>query len=42
MAAFEKEMDLYLRQLQLDRFRPRMILVGGGTPSYLTPEQLCR
>ncbi len=42
LAAMEKEMDLYLRRLGLDRIRPRSILVGGGTPTYLTPAQMRR
>ncbi len=42
LAAFEKEMDLYLRVLGLEKFRPRTILVGGGTPTFLTPPQLKR
>lgn len=42
LAAMEKEMDLYLRRLGLDRIKPRSILVGGGTPTFLTPEQLKR
>src|SRR5262249_28841930 len=39
LAALEKEMDLYLRRLGLDRITPRSILVGGGTPTFLTPDQ---
>lgn len=42
LAAFEKEMDLYLRHLGIDRIQPRSILVGGGTPTFLTPTQLKR
>jgi oxygen-independent coproporphyrinogen-3 oxidase len=42
LAALEKEMDLYLRRLGVDRIRPRSILVGGGTPTYLTPGQMRR
>jgi len=42
LAALEKEMDTYLRHLGLTQFRPRTILVGGGTPTYLTPELLQR
>ena len=40
--ALEKEMDLYLRRLGLDRIKGRSILVGGGTPTFLTLEQLQR
>jgi oxygen-independent coproporphyrinogen III oxidase len=42
LAAIEKEMDLYLRRLKVDRIKPRSVLVGGGTPTYLTPTQLRR
>jgi len=42
IAAISKEMDLYLRKLGVDRIKPRSILLGGGTPTYLTPEQLRR
>lgn len=40
--ALEKEMDIYMRRLGLDKIRVRSILVGGGTPTYLTPVQLKR
>jgi oxygen-independent coproporphyrinogen-3 oxidase len=40
--AFEREMDIYLRVLGLDRIRARSILVGGGTPTFLSPAQLGR
>lgn len=40
LAALEKEMDIYLRRLGIDKIRARSILVGGGTPTYLTPKQL--
>lgn len=42
LAAMEREMDLYLRRLGVDRIKPRSILVGGGTPTFLTPDQLKR
>jgi oxygen-independent coproporphyrinogen-3 oxidase len=42
LAAIEKEMDLYLHRLGTDRINPRSVLVGGGTPTFLTPEQLRR
>jgi len=35
-------MDLVLRRLGLDRITARSILVGGGSPTYLSPEQLQR
>jgi len=40
LAAMEKEMDLYMRRLGIERIKVRSILVGGGTPSYLSPQQL--
>ncbi|MFH1620046.1 MAG: radical SAM protein, partial [bacterium] len=40
--ALEKEMDLYLARLGLKEFKSRSILVGGGTPTYLSPGQLQR
>jgi oxygen-independent coproporphyrinogen-3 oxidase len=40
--ALEREMDLYMRQLGVDRIKVRSILVGGGTPTFLTPKQLER
>jgi oxygen-independent coproporphyrinogen-3 oxidase len=42
MAAFEKEMDICLRQLDLKQIKARSVLVGGGTPTYLTVKQLTR
>ncbi len=42
LKGIEKEMDLYLCRLGVDRVKPRSILVGGGTPTFLTPEQLRR
>lgn len=32
-----REMDLYRNRFQIDRLRPRSILLGGGTPTYLPP-----
>ena len=40
--AFEKEMAIYMNILGLDKIKVRSILVGGGTPTYLTPGQLER
>mgnify|MGYP000892635568 CR=1 FL=1 len=40
LAALEQEMDIYLRRLGLQQIQARSILIGGGTPTYLTPEQL--
>ncbi|MDR1532984.1 MAG: radical SAM protein [Clostridiales bacterium] len=38
----KREIELYMSRFGLDsaRIRPRSILVGGGTPSYLEPEML--
>jgi oxygen-independent coproporphyrinogen III oxidase len=38
----EKEMDIYMKRLNLKKIFTRSILVGGGTPTYLTPDQLKR
>ena len=38
----EKEMDIYMKRLGLEIIKPRSILAGGGTPTYLSPEQLRR
>ncbi len=38
--ALEKEMDIYMGVLGVDRIQTRSILVGGGTPTYLTAQQL--
>ncbi|MBD3426644.1 MAG: radical SAM protein [Candidatus Omnitrophica bacterium] len=40
--ALEKEMDIYMRLLGLEKIKARSILVGGGTPTYLSPAQLER
>jgi oxygen-independent coproporphyrinogen III oxidase len=42
LGAMEKEMDIYMRRLGVDRIKARSILIGGGTPSYLSPAQLKR
>lgn len=42
LTALEKEMDIYMSLLGLDRIKARSILVGGGTPTYLTIPQLKR
>lgn len=39
LAAMEKEMDIYMAKLGIKRIVARSILVGGGTPTYLTLEQ---
>jgi oxygen-independent coproporphyrinogen-3 oxidase len=40
--ALEKEMDIVMRRLGVDKIKVRSILVGGGTPTDLTPKQLDR
>jgi len=42
LAAFEKEMDLYMRRLNVSKIKARSVLVGGGTPTFLTHEQITR
>lgn len=38
----DKEMGIYLGRLGLGRAKARSILIGGGTPTFLTPAQLDR
>lgn len=38
--ALKAEMDIFLRFIGASHIRPRSILVGGGTPTDLTPQQL--
>lgn len=40
--ALEKEMDIYMNVLNIDKIHARSILIGGGTPTDLTPAQLKR
>jgi oxygen-independent coproporphyrinogen-3 oxidase len=42
LAALEKEMDIYMLRLGVDKIVARSILIGGGTPTFLSPEQLER
>jgi oxygen-independent coproporphyrinogen-3 oxidase len=42
LKALEKEMDLTMNRLGIGKIKARSILIGGGTPTYLTPEQLNR
>lgn len=42
LSHLEREMDIYMDRLGIDKIRPRSILIGGGTPTYLPPEQLER
>ncbi len=39
---FEKEVGIYLARLGVSKPKARSILIGGGTPTYLTPAQLTR
>ena len=36
----KKEFELYLERFQVEKLRPRAVLIGGGTPTYLPPEML--
>lgn len=38
----EKEMDIFLKILGIKKIKTRSILFGGGTPTYLTPQQFDR
>lgn len=38
----EKEIDIYMNRLELKKISAQSILIGGGTPTYLKPEQLNR
>ncbi len=40
LSMLKKEMDIYMKRLGLKTIRVRSILVGGGTPTYLSPRQL--
>lgn len=40
--ALEREMDIYMDRLCIDKIKARSILIGGGTPTFLAPEQLKR
>lgn len=40
--ALEKEMDISMEYLNIDKINARSILIGGGTPTDLTPSQLKR
>jgi oxygen-independent coproporphyrinogen III oxidase len=42
LGILEREMDLYIARLGISKIQVRSVLVGGGTPTYLTPEQLTR
>ncbi len=42
LTSLEREMDLYLSRIGVDKLRVRSVLVGGGTPSYLDPDRLRR
>lgn len=36
----QKEMRIYMAKLGLNKIQARSILIGGGTPTYLSPKQL--
>jgi len=36
----KKEFDIYYKRFGIEKIKPRAILIGGGTPTHLTPEQL--
>ncbi len=40
LTALEKEMDIYMHVLGIDKIKARSILLGGGTPTFLSPGQL--
>lgn len=40
LEALKKEMDIYMKRLGIDKIYARSILVGGGTPTFLTHDQL--
>ncbi|HOI57155.1 MULTISPECIES: coproporphyrinogen-III oxidase family protein [unclassified Methanoculleus] len=42
LTALEREMDTYMARLGIGRIKARSILIGGGTPTSLAPEQLER
>lgn len=42
ISALEKEMDIYMKLLNFDKIKLRVALIGGGTPTDLTPKQLDR
>ena len=42
LIALEKEMDIYMRYLGLEKIKARSILLGGGTPTFLSSAQLER
>ncbi len=35
-----REMDIYKQVLGVERFKARSVLIGGGTPTFLSPRQL--
>jgi oxygen-independent coproporphyrinogen-3 oxidase len=40
--ALDKEMGIYMKRIGVDRIKARSILVGGGTPTFLSVDQLGR
>lgn len=42
ISAIEKEMDIYMKTVGIDKIKLRSALIAGGTPTDLTPQQLER
>ena len=40
LKALEAEINIFLKKFNLKVIKPRSILIGGGTPTYLQPKQL--
>ncbi len=40
LTTLKREMTIYMDWLGIDSIKARSILIGGGTPTYLTPKQL--
>ncbi len=36
----KKEIEIFLQRFGIDKIKPRSILIGGGTPTYLEPQML--
>ena len=36
----KNELEIYCNRFEMQQLRPRSILIGGGTPTHLTPAQL--
>jgi oxygen-independent coproporphyrinogen-3 oxidase len=42
LSALDREMDIYMNRLGIRSIKARSVLIGGGTPTFLSPEQLKR